>query len=241
MEEVGYYLKNVDEDLIRYVEENVFPKYEPNDKAHGIIHIREVIRRSFVLNDECNLGLNPNLVYAVAACHDLGKYINSDIHEKIAAETFFKDENMKKFFSDEERVTIRGAIEDHRSSKEDEPRSTYGKLISSADRNASIEMVFIRSFFVAKAKLPDMNIEEYLDYTWKRLSKRYSVEDPENMFYEDETYRKFLAEMRALLKDEKRFKDRYCEVNHIQSREHIVAQEAGETSYLKKRDGHGDR
>ena len=43
MEEVGYYLKNVDEDLIRYVEENVFPKYEPNDKAHGIIHIREVI------------------------------------------------------------------------------------------------------------------------------------------------------------------------------------------------------
>ena len=44
----------------------------------------------------------------------------------------------------------------------------------------------------------------------------------------------FLAEMRVLLKDEKRFKDRYCEVNHIQSREHIVAQEAGETSYLKR-------
>lgn len=238
MAELEDYLRGVNEDLIKYVKEFVFPKYEPNDKAHGIIHVMEVIRRSFVLNDECGLGLNPNLIYAVAACHDLGKYINSDIHEKIAADIFIKDENMKRFFSYEERLTIKEAIEDHRSSKEDEPRSTYGKLISSADRNASIEMVFIRSFFVAKAKMPGMNIEEYLDYTWKRLTKRYSVEDPENMFYEDEIYRKFLTEMRALLEDEKAFKDRYCEVNHIQSREHIVAQEAGETAYLRKSDGH---
>lgn len=241
MKEVEYYLKNVDAELIKYVQENVFPKYGPNDKAHGIIHIMEVIRRSFALNEACGLGLNPNLIYTIAACHDLGKYINSDIHEKIAADIFIKDENMKRFFSDGERMIIKEAIEDHRSSKADEPRSTYGKLISSADRNASIEMVFIRSFFVAKAKLPGMNIEDYLDYTWKRLSKRYSVEDPENMFYEDETYRKFLAEMRELLKDEKRFKDRYCGVNHIQSREHIVAQEAGETNYLKKRTGHEER
>ena len=70
------------------------------------------------------------MIYAIAAFHDLGKYINSDIHEKIAAETFFKDENMKKFFSDEQRTIIKEAIEDHRSSKKDHPRTKYGELIS---------------------------------------------------------------------------------------------------------------
>ena len=37
--------------------------------------------------------------------------------------------------------------------------------------------------------------------------------------------------MRALLKKEEEFKDRYCEVNHISSRKHLVKEEIGETSY----------
>lgn len=226
------YISDVNKDLINYINTNIFPKYEPNDKAHGIIHILEVIRRSFELNNTMNLNLDKNMIYAIAACHDLGKYIDSDIHEKIAANMFIKDENMKQFFTDEERNTIKEAIEDHRSSFQDTPRSNYGKLISSADRNSKIEIVFIRSFFVAKAKMPDMNIEEYLDYTIKRLSKRYSIENPENMFYEDETYNTFLNDMRELLKDEEKFKNLYCEVNHIKSRDHNVCDEEGATEYI---------
>ncbi|MCI8277105.1 MAG: HD domain-containing protein [Clostridia bacterium] len=230
--EYDYYTKEVREDLKNYIEECIFPKYEPNDKAHGIIHIREVIRRSFALNDTMKLHLDKNMIYAISACHDLGKYINSDIHEKLAADIFIKDENMKKYFTDEQRNIIKDAIEDHRSSKEDNPRTIYGKLISSADRNTRIEIVFIRSFFVAKAKMPEENIEDYLDYTFKRLSKRYSMENPENMFLEDNIYKTFLNDMRNLLKDEQSFKDKYCEVNHIISRNHKVCEEEGETSYL---------
>lgn len=229
--EYEYYTKDVKKELKEYIEKNIFPKYEPNDKAHGIIHILEVIRRSFALNDTLKLDLDKNMVYTIAACHDVGKYINSDIHEKIAAEEFIKDENMKAFFDDEKRNVIKEAIEDHRSSKEDIPRSKYGKLISSADRNTRIEIVFIRSFFVAKAKMPEYNIEEYLDYTIKRLSKRYSEENPENMFYEDEIYRIFLKDMRQLLKNEIEFKKLYCDVNHIKSRNSKVKEENGATEY----------
>jgi len=229
--EYEYYTKDVKKELKEYIEKNIFPKYEPNDKAHGIIHILEVIRRSFALNDTLKLDLDKNMVYTIAACHDVGKYINSDIHEKIAAEEFIKDENMKAFFDDEKRNVIKEAIEDHRSSKEDTPRSKYGKLISSADRNTRIEIVFIRSFFVAKAKMPEYNIEEYLDYTIKRLSKRYSEENPENMFYEDEIYRIFLKDMRQLLKNEIEFKKLYCDVNHIKSRNSKVKEESGATEY----------
>lgn len=231
IDEIEYYTQTVNPKLKRYVQEQIFPQYEINDKAHGIVHIREVIRRSFALNDTFKLGLNHDLIYAIAACHDLGKHENHEIHEKIAANRFFSDNNMRNFFTDEQRLTIKEAIEDHRSSKEEMPRSTYGKLISSADRNTRIEIVFIRSFFVAQERMPEANIEQYLDYTIKRLSKKYSEENPENMFFEDEAYKVFISDMRALLKNEDEFKNRYCEVNHIKSRKHRVCDEQGELAY----------
>jgi len=216
---------NLNENLKNYVEENIFPQYEKNDKAHGIIHIKEVIRRAFELNTTLNLGLNDNMIYAIAACHDLGKYIDHENHEKIAADIFLKDENMKKFFDEEEIKIIKEAIEDHRSSFNDMPRSIYGKLISSADRNTQIEMVFMRSFFVGQSRNSDMTVEEFLDYTFKRLSVRYGQEKPENMFLEDDIYRKFLKDMRELLENETEFKNKYCEVNNIKSRNNKLSEE----------------
>ena len=233
IDEFEYYTKNVRQDLKDYITEHIFPEYEKNDGGHNIAHILEVIRRSFALNDTFKLGLDDNMMYAIASCHDWGKYEDHDTHHLIAARNFMNDEGMKKFFTGEERQTIKEAIEDHRSSKEDEPRSVYGKLISSADRNTRIEIVFIRSFFVAHERMPETNIEEYLDYTIKRLSKKYDEENPENMFFEDETYKVFIQDMRDLLKKEEEFKNRYCEVNHIASREHRVQDEQGEIAYTK--------
>lgn len=233
IDEIEYYTRDVNDKLKLYVENEIFPQYEVNDKAHGIVHIMEVIRRSFALNDTFKLGLDANMIYAIASCHDLGKHENHAIHEKIAANRFFSDDNMKEFFNDEERLIIKEAIEDHRSSMEDTPRSVYGKLISSADRNTTIDIVFIRSFFVAKERMPEYNIEDYLDYTIKRLSKKYSEENPENMFFEDETYKVFISDMRTLLKKEDEFKDRYCKVNHIGSRDNKVDDYQGEVTYTK--------
>ena len=235
--ELEYYTKNVNPELKEYISKNIFPEYSKNDGGHNIAHILEVIRRSFALNDTFKLGLDDNMMYAIASCHDWGKYIDHERHHLIAAENFMNDLGMKKFFTDEERKTIKEAIEDHRSSKEEEPRSVYGKLISSADRNTRIEIVFIRSFFVAHERTPEMNIEEYLDYTIKRLSKKYDETNPENMFFEDETYKVFIEDMRNLLKNEKEFKERYCEVNHISSREHEVQDEPGDTTYIKVKKG----
>lgn len=233
IDELEYYTKNVRQDLKDYIAEHIFPEYDKNDGGHNIAHILEVIRRSFALNDTFKLGLDDNMMYAIASCHDWGKYEDHDTHHLIAARNFMNDEGMKKFFTGEERQTIKEAIEDHRSSKEDEPRSVYGKLISSADRNTRIEIVFIRSFFVAHERMPETNIEEYLDYTIQRLSKKYDEENPENMFFEDETYKVFIQNMRDLLKKEDEFKNRYCEVNHITSRQHKVQDEQGEIAYTK--------
>ena len=118
------------------------------------------------------------MIYAIAACHDLGKYEEvkgGEKHAKIAGRRFISDSNMSKFFSNEQRDTIKAAIEDHSSSLEDMPRSKYGELVSSADRNTRIEIVFIRSFFVAHARMPEMQIDKYLDYKIGRASCRERV------------------------------------------------------------------
>lgn len=233
IDEMEYYLKDVDSKLRSYVEENVFPLWDENDKGHGPIHRTEVIRRIFALNKTFHLNLNPNMLFAIASYHDVGKYIDHKRHHLIAAEKFMEDEGMRQFFTDDERKVIREAIEDHRSSKEDEPRSVYGKLISSADRNTTIEMVFIRSFFVAKDRMPDMNINEYLDYTVERLRKRYGEENPENMFFEDEVYQVFLKDMRSLLSRADDFKKLYCDINHITDRSKNVDSYPGVVDYGK--------
>ena len=168
------------------------------------------------------LNLDADMIYVIASFHDLGKYINHDIHEKIAEDIFFKDEKIKNYFTDIQRKEIKEAIEDHRSSFSDTPRSIYGKLISSADRNSSIEIVFKRSFFVGMVRTPEMSIDDYLDFTFKRLTKRYSEETPENMFFEDQRYKTFLIDMRNLLKNEEQFKKKYCEINNITTREKNV-------------------
>ena len=233
IDELEYYTKGVRSDLKDFISDNIFPEYEKNDGGHNLAHILEVIRRSFALNDTFKLGLEDNKMYAIASCHDWGKYEDHETHHLIAARNFMNCEGMKQFFNDEDRIIIKEAIEDHRSSKEEEPRSIYGKLISSADRNTRIEIVFIRSFFVAHERTPDMNIEEYLDFTINRLAKRYSEENPENMHFEDQTYKVFLSEMRELLKNADEFKRRYCEVNHISSRDHLVKDEPGELAYTR--------
>ncbi len=234
IDELEYYTKDVRQDLKDYIAEHIFPEYDKNDGGHNIAHILEVIRRSFALNDTFKLGLDDNMIYAIASCHDWGKYEDHSIHHLIAARNFINDNGMSEFFTDEQRQIIKEAIEDHRSSKEDEPRSVYGKLISSADRNTNIEIVFIRSFFVAHERMPETVIEDYLDYTIDRLSKKYSEDNPENMFFEDETYKVFIQDMRNLLKREDEFKNRYCEVNHISSRTNRVCDEQGEINYIKK-------
>lgn len=112
----------INKDLINYVKSNVFPEYSKNEPAHNINHIKYVIKRSIKFANTIP-NINYNIVYAVAAYHDIGHYIDSKKHEIISAEKMFKDENLKKFFSDEELKIIKEAIEDHRASCNHEPRS----------------------------------------------------------------------------------------------------------------------
>ena len=197
----------INDELKKYMEEYIFPEYKKNETAHGIEHIKYVINRSFELVAENNLVVNPNIVYTVAAYHDIGHHIDSKTHEIISADIMFKDESLKRFFSDEERLTIKEAIEDHRASAKDDPRSIYGRIVSSADRNNTVETCLRRTYSYGKKLDPNATDEELFLRAYDVLIKKFGENGYAKFYFKDSVYEKFLQDLRALLSN----KDNYIE------------------------------
>ena len=93
-QEFEFYTRNVNPELKAYIEEKIFPEYSKNEEGHGIGHIKTVIERSRKLSSAFDV--NQNMVFTVAAFHDIGHHIDRKNHEKVSAEIFYNDENMKK-------------------------------------------------------------------------------------------------------------------------------------------------
>ncbi len=198
---------NINQELKQYIENFIFPSYEKNDKGHNLEHILYVIERSFELVEENNLDVNLNIVYVVAAYHDIGHYIDSKTHEMISAEMMSQDENLKSFFSDEELLIIKEAIEDHRASAKDEPRSIYGRIVSSADRNNTVEACLKRTYTYGKKLDPSATDEALFLRAHDVLTKKFGEDGYAKFYFRDTKYEEFLRELRTLLAD----KDNYIE------------------------------
>ena len=84
----------INDDLKDYIEKNIFPKYSKNEPAHNIDHIKYVIHRSFKFAYTLP-NINYNMVYTIAAYHDIGHHIDSKTHEIISADMMFKDDRLK--------------------------------------------------------------------------------------------------------------------------------------------------
>ena len=89
-------MEEINIELVKYIESEIFPLYNRNEEGHGINHIKTVIRRSLELAQGYDVNLN--MVYVIASYHDLGHYIDRKRHEIISAEMFMKDEKIKKWF-----------------------------------------------------------------------------------------------------------------------------------------------
>ena len=194
----------INEDLKKYIEENIFPEYSKNEPAHNIEHIKYVIRRSFKFADTVP-NINYNMVYTIAAYHDIGHHIDPKRHEIISGEIMSKDENLKNFFSEEELIVIKEAIEDHRASSNHEPRSIYGKIVSTADRNNTVESCLRRSYTYNKKLHPEYDDEKIFEDCHFHLNDKFGENGYAKFFFKDEEYEKFLKDIRELLSDKKRF------------------------------------
>jgi len=120
----------IDKTLKEYIEQNILPLYEQFDKAHQLTHVQKVIDESLRLAKEYNL--NENMAYTIAAFHDTGLRINRETHHTESAKTLLADKRLHQWFSDRELAIMAEAVEDHRASSKNAPRSIYGKIVAEA-------------------------------------------------------------------------------------------------------------
>lgn len=198
---------NINKKLQEYIEKNIYPEYDKNEKGHSIDHIKYVIKRSFELVNENGLDVNLDMVYTIAAYHDIGHHIDSKTHEIVSADIMIKDNNLKQFFTDDERQTIKEAIEDHRASAKEEPRSIYGRIVSSADRNNTVKDCLRRTYTYGKKLNPNATDKELFLRAYDVLVNKFGEGGYAKFYFKDKQYEKFLKELRELLSD----KDNYIE------------------------------
>ena len=206
-------------ELKEYIEKNIFPSYKKNDLGHNLDHIKYVINRSLKFASEVD-GINFDMVYTIAAYHDIGHYIDAKNHEKVSAEMLLADENLKKFFTVEEIKIMSEAVYDNRASLEGEPRSIYGKIVSSADRNTLVDVPLKRTYAYRLEHNPNDTLDEIIEESRQHIINKFGKKGyaTEKMYFEDLDYKKFLEEISILAEDKNEFKRRFMEVNGLNNK-----------------------
>lgn len=198
-------------ELVKYIENEIFPLYNRNEDGHGINHIKTVIKRSLELSKNYDVDLD--MVYTIASYHDLGHYIDRKTHEIISAEMFMKDEKIKKWFTDDQRNIIKEAIEDHRASSNHEPRSIYGKIISTADRTIiNIDNAIKRTYFYGKRNYTDFSEEEQIENIYQHLTEKFGENGYAKVYLEDKEFEEALEKLRKALSNKLEFIERVKKV-----------------------------
>ncbi len=205
---------NINKVLENYTKSEILPQYEKNDSGHSLEHINYVLRRCFKFAEQFE-SIDFNILYTIAVFHDIAHHIDKAEHERLSAEIFYNDEKMKEFFTESQRNLIKEAIEDHRASSSTEPRSDYGKIISSADRSTDIDDFLHRTHAYTLKHFPDCTRKEMLTRAFDHTEQKYGRDGYAKHYVKDEEYEKFRNEITLLLQDWEKFKNRYFFANNI--------------------------
>lgn len=158
-------------ELVEYIEAEILPRYEGYDAAHRGDHIVGVIGRSLQLAH--NYEVEEDMVYTIAAYHDLGLPEGRDTHHLTSGRLLTEDAKLREWFSQEQMTTMREAIEDHRASAERPPRTIYGMIVAEADRQIVPEVVMMRTVQYGLAHYPQLTHEEHWARFVEHLHEKY--------------------------------------------------------------------
>lgn len=187
--------------LKEYIESEIIPRYDNFDGAHRRDHVRSVIRQSQELSRYYDV--NPEILYAAAAYHDLGLCEGREKHHLVSGRIIREDKMLLNWFSVEEIEVIAEAAEDHRASNETPPRSIYGKIIAESDRLIDPETVIRRTVQYGFAHYPQMNREQMWERTLTHLQKKYGYGGYLKLWIPESSNSFRLEELRKIIADEK--------------------------------------
>lgn len=165
-------MNSVSLDLMEFVETNILPRYNAFDRAHNLVHANRVISRSIAIARQ--QGADLDMAYAIAAYHDLGLEGPRAIHHLTSGKILAADARLKRWFSPQQIVIMKEAVEDHRASASHSPRSIYGRIVAEADRDMEPETVFRRTIQYGLEHYPEKSAEEHWERFMEHMQNKYS-------------------------------------------------------------------
>ncbi len=190
----------IDERLKNYVETAVLPRYEAFDRGHDRTHVERVIAESLALAQ--NYDVDTNMVYVVAAYHDVGLPQGRERHHIYSAELLLADKNLRRWFSDADLRLMADAIEDHRASGSRPPRSIYGSIVAEADRDITPELILRRTLRFSLRQQPDATADWHIRRAVAHLHEKYAEGGYLRLWLHSPKNERGLAELRALIANE---------------------------------------
>ncbi|WP_455586124.1 HD domain-containing protein [Bacteroides sp.] len=187
----------MNQELKQYIETDIIPQYKMFDKAHNLAHVHTVITESLLLAKD--YPINIDMVYTIAAYHDLGLSKDRATHHLISGSILEKDENLRKWFSTEEIKIMKEAVEDHRASSDHEPRSIYGKIVAEADRIIDPEITLRRTVQYGLKQNPSGSKEWHYNRFLSHLLDKYAKGGYLKLWFEHSKNGEKLKELRLLI------------------------------------------
>lgn len=186
-------------DIMDFVEKQILPRYVAFGKSHGLTHVQRVIKNSLELAKFT--GADINMVYVIAAYHDLGMSGPRAIHHITGGKILVSDARLKKWFSPERIQIMKEAVEDHRASASRQPRSIYGKIVAEADRDLDTETIFRRAVQYGIEKYPELDDDKQWERFASHMDEKYSRNGYVRLWLPNSPNQEKLRQLQAIIEN----------------------------------------
>lgn len=191
--------KQLCEPLVQYLATEILPRYSHYDAAHRQDHIKTVIDNSMALS--LHYEVNINMVYTIAAYHDLGLCGGREQHHLISKQLLLGDVHLQQWFSRQQIAIMANAVEDHRASSTITPRTIYGKIVAEADRDIDPDKIILRTVQYGLMHYPQLSHDEHWIRVQQHLEEKYGHKGYLKLYLPESPNAQRLTQLRALIAD----------------------------------------
>lgn len=187
------------EEIRAYIESEILSRYDGFDAAHRRDHADVVVSRSVELAQR--LGANVEMAYVIAAYHDTGLAVGRDVHHTESKRILLADSELKRWFSEEDIATMGDAVEDHRASSKQPPRTIYGRIVAEADRLIVPHSIIRRTIQFTLTHHPDLDMEQGYERLLEHMREKYDYGGYLKLWIEESDNAQRLEELRKIIAD----------------------------------------
>ena len=192
--------RNLSAELINHIESEILPRYEAFDKAHDRRHAFMVISNSLRLAQHYDVDMQ--MVYTIAAYHDLGLEAGREQHHTASARIVREEKRLEEFFTSGQIEIMADAVEDHRASSSKPPRTIYGKIVAEADRIIDSTTIMARTIQYGLANYPALTKEEHIERAVAHIKEKYGEDGYLKLWIPQSDNAARLQDFRALISNE---------------------------------------